>query len=660
MSDVKTDGLQVFDDQGKNVTPLPLSVAPPEDPQSKTKTLSLDDVLFNSGSNVFKSSTVSDVAPPRLLCSSFSSMSSMESDLLSRSSQAEASLPPHDIEPTPAAHEVKSQSLKEQIVEENLSQGFDVILTETDTFSLLDIPPTLISEDAEDAEGVKQRNINYAEFCNNRMGNDNYLERSTQTFVGESKSKNTQTISNNSVNMGSVVSLEADMETCGDILEAEPNKDEILLSESFKNSLLVTESVLLLNIFQPKLATFKGLPVLEDPDSMVSPGPEEQSAENKDSYLTPTMEPLWSFVSAVTRGRNITSMTWNKKNLDILAVGYGDWASDTPGLICCWTLKNLTWSERVYSCHSSVTCLDFSASNPSHLAVGMYDGSVAIYNIQVRDDTACIANSRDCSKKHVQPVWQIIWTKQQLQLSGEEREELLVSISGDGRITKWLVLSNGFNCVDLMVLKMARERKKKPGRSQEKTENVLLPVNPVLCASFHPGDSGIYVIGTWGGSIHKCSLSNSDHFLDTFTKHLSPVMHVEWSLLYPDVFLSGSSDGTIQLWTLDSLTPKMSFTSVQNPVEGVKWSPNCSAVFAAIYKQRVEIWDLSANILLPTIVQHAAPGVTLAAVLFAKGSDCVLVGDSEGKVTVYNLKNFRVGKGKKVENLNDIMESVSV
>lgn len=32
-------------------------------------------------------------------------------------------------------------------------------------------------------------------------------------------------------------------------------------------------------------------------------------------------------------------------------------------------------------------------------------------------------------------------------------------------------------------------------------------------------DTGIYVIGTWDGGLHKCSLSNSDHFLDTYCKH---------------------------------------------------------------------------------------------------------------------------------------------
>ncbi|MEQ2228435.1 hypothetical protein ILYODFUR_008763, partial [Ilyodon furcidens] len=171
-------------------------------------------------------------------------------------------------------------------------------------------------------------------------------------------------------------------------------------------------------------------------------------------------------------------------------------------------------------------------------------------------------------------------------------------------------------------------------------------------------DTGTYVIGTWDGRMHVCSFSNSEHFLDTYNTLSSPVNQVEWSLFSPDVFLSCSANWTIQLWKLDSLTPKMRFTSVQSPVDSVKWSPNCSTVFAAVHRQRLEVWDLSSSTLLPTVVHHAAPGVTLTSVLFAKGSDCVLVGDSEGEVTVYKLKGFRNGKEKQVNSLDDIMHTV--
>lgn len=50
--------------------------------------------------------------------------------------------------------------------------------------------------------------------------------------------------------------------------------------------------------------------------------------------------------------------------------------------------------------------------------------------------------------------------------------------------------------------------------------------------------------------------------------------------------------------------------------------------------------------MLPTVVHRAAAAVT--SLLFASGTDCVLVGDTEGEVTVYQLKNLGVGRDKQV------------
>uniref|UniRef100_A0A3B3TZ99 Dynein axonemal intermediate chain 4 n=1 Tax=Poecilia latipinna TaxID=48699 RepID=A0A3B3TZ99_9TELE len=667
--------LQVFDSQGSDVTPLPL-VAVVDDPDPKTREKSsLEEVLFKKGSSIFKSSTPTDVVSSRYGDIQTHKPINMEGHSMFIGTPDKIFL------------EIIRfvLLLLSEFPRKPVAEGFDIILSETDTISLLDLPPTLVSEDAEDADAVKQRNRDYAEFCSSKMGSDNFFERSSQTLVGEHKCKYTQTDTNKSVNKGTIATtwdiydsfsmstenretreservdyltrtrnkqdvsevtmsretgksfsenqayffgVSSAAETDADLfmLKTESNLEKILSSEAFMKSVSIMERVIVLNIFQPKLAAFRGLPNEED---------EERITEEKGHYLTPTLEPLWTFVSPLTRGHNITCMTWNKKNPDILAVGYvgGSSGNPQPGLICCWSLKNLVWSERVFSCHSSVTCLEFSSSNPSHLAIGMYDGSVAIYNVQVGDDTACIANSRDCAKRHTQP----------LQLSGEEREEVLVSVSGDGRITKWLILHNDFNCVDLMILK----RSSGQGRKQSIGGGRKQSIGGGRKQSIGGGRK--QSIG--GGHMHKCSLSNSDHFLDTYCKHPSPVTHIEWSPIYSDVFLSTSSDGTIQLWKVDTLNPKMSFTSVQSIVDSVKWSPNCGTVFAAIYRHRVEVWDLCQSIMRPTLVHHAEPGVTLSSLLFAKGSDSILVGDSRGEVTVYKLKNFRVGKPKKVNKL---------
>lgn len=52
------------------------------------------------------------------------------------------------------------------------------------------------------------------------------------------------------------------------------------------------------------------------------------------------------------------------------------------------------WPERVFHSHSCVTSLDFSANNPNQLAVGMFDGTIAIYDVQGRNNKACMTNSR--------------------------------------------------------------------------------------------------------------------------------------------------------------------------------------------------------------------------------------------------------------------------
>ncbi|KAM4573894.1 dynein axonemal intermediate chain 4-like [Odontesthes bonariensis] len=649
---------RVLDADGNDVTPLPLCPVEPGDTPSKSSA-TLDDIF--SGSQHSKSTLSSS----RLFCSSTTDSSPLVS-LSSKKTltkETKGILPDLHINlnlPTPCKVPVEGNAEKEQATEETLDEVADIVLSETDTITLLDIPGVWVSEDADDAQRIKKQSAQYAELCKNKMGNEEYVNRSAQTLGGASKTKEIQTTTSivmDKVSTGSAIGARLEIKTSGSALEDGPDLEEIMLSESFKNSLSVMERNVLANIFQPKLAAYRQLSILKDPDSEVEPGIEEQCEEDEESSFTPTVERLWAFVSELTKGCDITSMTWNKKNPDILAVGYGDSGYQKPGFICCWSLKNPTWPERVFSCDSSVTSLDFSANDPVRLAVGMHDGSVAIYNTQIEDGRACIASSGDFAKEHMHPVQQVTWTKLGLTLSGEEREEVLFSVSADGRITKWQFCSGRLYHLDLMRQKKIQVDEKRIAGSK-KTKDVLSAMNPDLCVNFHPTDSGIYLAGNWDGLIHKCSISFSDHFLETYTKHSGRVNDIEWSPFCPDLFLSCSSDFTIQLWTRHSFTPALSFTSIKSEVYTAQWSPNHCTVFAAMYRQQVEIWDLSSSIMHPTIVHHAAPGVKLTSLLFTTGSDCVLVGDSEGQVTVYKLKNLKSGAGDQVDLL-DFIQSVT-
>lgn len=67
--------LQVFDTQGRDVTPLPLVVVA-DDPESKGhEKLSLEEVLFKTGSLVFKTSTTTDVVSSRYQTATFKHIS---------------------------------------------------------------------------------------------------------------------------------------------------------------------------------------------------------------------------------------------------------------------------------------------------------------------------------------------------------------------------------------------------------------------------------------------------------------------------------------------------------------------------------------------------------------------------------------------------------
>lgn len=54
------------------------------------------------------------------------------------------------------------------------------------------------------------------------------------------------------------------------------------------------------------------------------------------------------------------------------------------------------WPERIIHCDSGVTALDFSSYTASQLAVGMYDGSISICNVQSTEKTAIIDRRWSC------------------------------------------------------------------------------------------------------------------------------------------------------------------------------------------------------------------------------------------------------------------------
>ena len=67
-----------------------------------------------------------------------------------------------------------------------------------------------------------------------------------------------------------------------------------------------------------------------------------------------------------------------------MAVAYGnvDFGNETGGLICLWTLKNISYPEKIMYTERSCTCVAISSRKPHLLAAGFFDGSVKVYDIR--------------------------------------------------------------------------------------------------------------------------------------------------------------------------------------------------------------------------------------------------------------------------------------
>ncbi|XP_027258112.1 WD repeat-containing protein 78 isoform X5 [Cricetulus griseus] len=444
----------------------------------------------------------------------------------------------------------------------------------------------------------------------------------------------------------------------------EGNSEAILKSEKLQQDLFFMERVLMENVFQSKLAAYRQLPVLkeyepEEPEEIL----EEESIEESDeeskeeeeeteveleleiateqSTIPANLERLWSFSCDLTKGLNVSSLSWNKANPDLLAVGYGNFGfkEQKRGMACCWSIKNPMWPERIYQSAYGVTSVDFSIATPNLLAVGYHNGTIAIYNVRSNNNFT-VLDSSESPQKHLGPVWQLQWIEQDRGTTGDDKREILVSISSDGRISKWII-RKGLDCHDLMRLRRTTAGSNKKGPEKEKKGEALISRQaPGMCFAFHPKDTNVYLVGTEEGLIHKCSCSYNEQYLDTYRGHKGPVYKVTWNPFCQDVFLSCSADWGVMVWRQETFKPVLSFYPTTYVVYDVAWSPKSAYIFAAANESRVEIWDLQISTLDPLIVNFSNPGIKFTTVLFAKQTDCLLVGDSDGQVAVYELRNM--------------------
>lgn len=369
--------------------------------------------------------------------------------------------------------------------------------------------------------------------------------------------------------------------------------------------------------------------------------------------------PLWKFSNAPTKKKTVTALTFNPGYDDMFTVGFGsyDFSRQAGGGIACFTLKNPSFPEYHFSTESGVMCVDFHKDAINLMAVGFYDGSVAVYDMHSKTLATPTYKATALTGKHSDPVWQIKWQPDDL-----EKHKNFYSVSSDGRITCWTLRFSELHHNDVIKLTASEPEAASASDAVDGT-----PSAAGTCFAFNSSSEHLYLVGTEEGKIQKCSKAYSSKFLSTFDAHHMAVYAIAWNKFHPRVFATCSADWGLKIW--DHTYTKCLFQfDLGNPVGDVVWAPYSSTVFAAVTTDsRVHIFDLAKSKYEPICVQPIVKKGRLTHIQFNPTHPIIVVGDDRGMCHSLKLSpNLRKELAKKggvdptaqVEKLEKLLESV--
>lgn len=404
---------------------------------------------------------------------------------------------------------------------------------------------------------------------------------------------------------------------------------QVLKSEKLLNAVKIMERMVNQNFQEDTFLDFK---FYEDEADAIR-------EDGKGDFL-----PLWRFKSHHSKKQTVTSLCWNPKFTDLFAVGYGsyDFMKQGKGNICCFSLKNTEYPEYVIETTAGVMSLDFHPQHSSLLAVGLYDGTVCVYDVRKKGGEP-IYESSNPKVKHTDPVWQVHWQP----IDSSNKDINFFSVSSDGRVTNWILNKNELVNEEVMELKMFNTDKK-----GDVDEDGVVGLAGGSCFDFNKKSQHLFVVGTEEGSITTYSKAYNSRALESYDGHHMSVYGLKWNPFHPRVFLSCSADWTVKLWDYTRKSPIMTF-DLANAVGDIAWAPYSSTVFATITSDgKLRLYDLSVN-------KHEAIGETrvvkkakLTHVCFNPKEPIVLVGDDSGAVMSLKLSpNLRKMSAPKVDQI---------
>jgi WD40 repeat protein len=342
----------------------------------------------------------------------------------------------------------------------------------------------------------------------------------------------------------------------------------------------------------------------------------------------------------------VNCLDWNPLNPDLLAAGYGDRDIDSrkEGLLCFWTLKNPLHPERVIVTPRGISCCHFSNKNPYYIVCGDYSGEIMIYDLRSQSNKP-LADSTELKDKHNDIVWECKWVYK----PNDPNNEMIISISSDGKVKEWF-LKKGLEVSDILIMKKNLtfpDKTLSPFSKYEKSnkEGLIFREANGLSFDFPNNDTTVYYIALEECTLHRCRISYKDQYTDTYYGHQGPAYKIRCNPFDPNYLISCSYDWTIKIWNSKHYFPMLNCHSqkLEHQVNDVEWSPFTSTIFGCVADDgRIEIWDLAKQTIEPIIkeIPDSTSNVSRKCFKFSKTSQVIATGNNDFEIDIYRLYNL--------------------
>lgn len=264
-------------------------------------------------------------------------------------------------------------------------------------------------------------------------------------------------------------------------------------------------------------------------------------------------------------------------------------------------------------------CCDIHPKYCFLVVIGMYDGNVSVYNLQV-NQTDPIFDSTGVAGKHTDLVSEVKWGPDMA-----DGEINFFSVSVDGRILNWILAQSKLVITPIITMLMG----KRPSSSPDGIELKLKACG--TCMVFHPSDPEIFMVGTERGQILKCSKSYSSKYLMEYKAHFLSVYRIDYNKFNSNIFASCSADWRVKVWE-DMRSDPLFVFDLGASVGDVKWAPYSTTVLAAVTSEgKVYVFDVNVNRYKAICVQQvvARKTVRLTRVSFNLKLPFLVVGDDK-------------------------------